>query len=221
MCSDSQDAVSLLVTDDTQRCQVEAYIASIYQRSYGANISCFMPVLMALTGEDGATTAALGLRRASQEALFLETYLDLPIDAALSEHTGQPVQREDLVEVGNFASHTAGGGRLLITALTALLRSNGFKWAVFTATPLLQRSFHRLGIHLVHIADADPARLGDARHEWGRYYDHPPAVMAVEVRQAADALHKILTLESSIESMRGVWRCAGSMIQQHNHSLVA
>lgn len=55
-------------------------------------------------GGAAATKAALGYRRAEAQAMFLETYLDRPIEAELSEIFGRPIPRRNIVEIGNLAS---------------------------------------------------------------------------------------------------------------------
>jgi hypothetical protein len=35
---------------------------------------------------------------------------------------------------------------------------------------------------------ADPMLLGEARHDWGTYYDHAPQVMAGRIRDGATLL---------------------------------
>ena len=62
-------------------------------------------------------------------------------------------------------------------------------WVVFTAVPALRNSFRRIGIPLVTLATADGNRLpAAARAEWGDYYEQAPAVTAVRVRSAFDAV---------------------------------
>ncbi len=96
-------------TGSPERAQVEDYIAAVFARHYGARIRHFKPHLLAMHGEDGRILAALGLRSAASGPLFLETYLDLPVEQRLSAVCGQGVRRGDIVEVGNLASrHPAG-----------------------------------------------------------------------------------------------------------------
>ena len=86
--------------------------------------------------EDGRR-AVLGFRYADQAPLFLEHYLERPVEQLLAARLKRPVDRSRLVEVGNLAVTTAGGGRWLITALTAYLSATGSEWALFTIGPAL------------------------------------------------------------------------------------
>jgi hypothetical protein len=82
-------------------------------------------------GQDGKVLAALGLRSAKDETLFLESYLDKPIENILAEKASRPIDRNRIIEIGSLASSHGGGARALIITLTAYL--SGASWAVFTA----------------------------------------------------------------------------------------
>ena len=144
-----------------------------------------MPCLFGLEGDNGSLHGAVGCRSAATQPLFLEHYLDEPIEDLIAARAGTTVERADVVEVGNLAARGAGLSRLLIVALTRLLAAEGVRWAGFTSTPALINSFRRLGIVLHGLAPADPRRLGvdrdQWRAEWGTYYDAGPQVMVAEV----------------------------------------
>jgi hypothetical protein len=144
-----------------------------------------MPCLYGLEADDGSLHGAVGCRSAATQTLFLEHYLDEPIEDLIAARVGTSVERADVVEVGNLAARGAGMSRLLIVALTRLLATEGVRWVGFTGTPALINSFRRLGIALHGLAPADPRRLGvdrdQWRAEWGSYYDAGPQVMVAEV----------------------------------------
>src|SRR3546814_6178342 len=48
----------------------------------------------------GLTRAALGVRRAGGEPLFLERYLDAPVEQVVSAALGKPTVRESFIEIG-------------------------------------------------------------------------------------------------------------------------
>ena len=56
------------------------------------------------SGPEMGPTAALGFRLAGEERLFLEDYLDDPIERAVSEKIGIRVNRDRIVEIGAHAS---------------------------------------------------------------------------------------------------------------------
>ncbi|MCB1758535.1 MAG: thermostable hemolysin [Gammaproteobacteria bacterium] len=181
------------------RSAVEAFIGNTFQIAHNARIEQYLPTLMALGDGGGEPLAALGLRDADSEKLFLERYLDARVEEVMAAAVGSPVAREELVEVGNFAVGTAGGGRWLITALTAYLQATRWHWTVFTCGPMLQNAFHRLGIELLDLGCADPQRLSaEELQQWGGYYRSGPRVMAANVAQSRQALSLLLEREYAL-----------------------
>lgn len=166
--------------DSADRAELEQFVSTIFQQVYGANIKRFMPHLMSLRDQDDKLTAVCGLRSAAAEAPFLEVYLDQPIEAVLSEHAGFPVERSEIVEVGNFSVAELGMARYLITAINDQLHETSKQWAVFTAVPVLRNAFIKLGMQPEILGDADKSRLpAEQQAEWGSYYEQKPQVMAI------------------------------------------
>ncbi|WP_342116764.1 thermostable hemolysin [Pseudoduganella sp. OTU4001] len=159
------------------RPELEAFIADSFRASYGAEVNHFSEVLLGARDKDGHWIAALGYTPAKLAPLFLEHYLDAPVEAAISAHARSPVDRASIVEVGNLAAHHPGAARSLIVSTTQLLNSLGLRWVVFTATVSLLNSFSRLHLQPHVLAPADPARLPDGGQRWGSYYDTQPKVM--------------------------------------------
>jgi hypothetical protein len=171
-----------------ERRAAEHFISATFRRTYGATLRGFFPLIMALR-LDGRLVAACGLRYASTGPLFLESYLDRPIEALLSSSMGAPVDRSATVEVGNLAVARGGYARQLIISLTLHLKREQADWAVFSAVPALRNSFLRLGVPILQLVAADRRRLPPAqRDEWGTYYDARPFVTAVRVADAHAAL---------------------------------
>ncbi|WP_078118427.1 thermostable hemolysin [Thiosocius teredinicola] len=185
-----------------RRLDAETFVHAAFERAYGAHVQHFMPTLMSLRNDDDTLLAVLGLRIVDRQPLFLEQYLDRPVEQALSAAAGLPVDRASLVEVGNFAVGAIGGGRWLITALTAYLFGTGHTWAVFTCGPELRNAFRRLGVELVDIAPADPGRLSPQECAcWGRYYEQRPRVMAASVAQSYAVLSALFEKECALNSL--------------------
>lgn len=163
------------------RSPLEAFIAARYAEVYGAQLRGFMPRLFSLH-QHGQLIAAFGLRDAAEAPLFLERYLDEPVQAWISRQAGRPQGREHIAEIGNLAGATPGALRSLIPELTRLLHREGFHWLVFTGSAKLCRSFSKLGLPLSVVAPASPERLSaEERVRWGTYYDTAPAVMLGDV----------------------------------------
>lgn len=164
---------------DPARPRVEEFIRRVYDERYGARVRQFAPVLVSLSDgadPDAPVLAAAGYRVATQP-LFLEHYLDVPIEHALAVDAARP-PRERIVEVGHLAAVRAGEGRRLILRLAQHLAGLQVEWVVSTLTEELRHLFTRMGVVPRALGAADPARLGQAAHDWGRYYDHHPVVLA-------------------------------------------
>lgn len=171
-----------------RRDAAEAFIRERFATRYGASVRQFMPTLLQLEDDAGRVHGAVGVRGAAEDVLFLERYLDRPVEAELARRLGSPVGRARIVEVGNLAARGPGHARLLIVALTDLLVAHGFDWVVFTGTPEVLNSFRRLHLSPLPLGEADPARMGDELGDWGSYYDSHPQVMAGDIRAGHERL---------------------------------
>lgn len=174
-----------VAADSPRRDEAEGFIRAVFRRHYDAHVPCFAPNLLLIEEQDRVIAAA-GWRGGNQKPLFLERYLDEPVEQLLERLSGQRLVRERLVEVGHLASEKPGGSLHVILALAQHLARSGYEWVVFTATSELVRIFTRLGLPLLALAAADPARLGDEARDWGRYYDTQPVVVAGRIRLALE-----------------------------------
>jgi hypothetical protein len=159
-----------------QRARVEHFVRAVYRRRFGAHVAGWAPVLVAL--ESGPDIMAAAGYRPAGEPLFLERYLDAPIEECLRVHAGLALARERIVEVGHLAAAHMGAGRWLMPLLGRHLAAAGFEWVVATATHELRRLFGRMGLSPIVLGEADPRRLGPDATHWGTYYAHRPLVVA-------------------------------------------
>lgn len=201
--------VSLISKREAPRQEIERFIQCLFRRAYGARINHFPPHLLSIR-QDGKILAASGMRSAMNATLFLETYLDRPIENIIAEKTSRPIDRNRIIEVGSLASSHAGGARALIITLTAYLSGANYEWAVFTATPQVRNNFTKLGIELIPLAPADQNRLGDSdtQQEWGSYYEQSPMVVACDVRQGYLAVFKALQSGDLFPPAHQLWNGA-------------
>ena len=174
---------------DPGRSAVESFIRRVFEARYGASLTSFAPVLVSLSDDTGIVAAA-GYRRADGGALFLERYLDAPVDALLAQQSAVAPARADIVEVGHLAATKAGEGRRLIAQLGPHLAAQGFQWVVSTLTEELRQLFLRIGVAPLALGQADPRALGDDAAAWGRYYAHRPVVLAGHLPQALRRLQQ-------------------------------
>lgn len=174
-------------TSHPSRAEFEDFIAARFGRAYGARVTHFLPHLLGVRDGLGRWQAAAGYAAAGAGGLFLEQYLDRPVEQMLAAALGRPLARDGIVEVGNLAAASAGSARRLIPQLARHLHRLGYRWVVFTATRALRNSFLRLGLKPLPIARADAARLPDGGASWGAYYEQDPVVMAGRISLGLDA----------------------------------
>jgi hypothetical protein len=174
---------------DPGRPAVESFIRRVFEARYGASLTTFAPVLVSLSDDTGIVAAA-GYRRADGGTLFLERYLDAPVEALLAQQAAASPARADIVEVGHLAAARAGEGRRLILQLGPHLAAQGFQWVVSTLTEELRQLFLRIGVAPLALGQADPRALGDDAAAWGRYYAHRPVVLAGHLPQALRRLQQ-------------------------------
>lgn len=166
--------------DSADRAELERFINDRFRQAYGGETKRFKPYLMSLRDQDDKLIAACGLQSAAAERLFLEFFLDQPIEAALSERTGAPLKRGDIVEIGNFSVEGLDMARYLITAINDQLHFTAKQWAALTAAPSLREACINLGMNPEILADANIDRLPlEDREEWGNYFEQKPQIMVI------------------------------------------
>jgi hypothetical protein len=160
------------------RGELESFVAHAFQDKHGAQIHSFMPDLLGMHNASGELRAVAGCRPAGQEPLFLEQYLDEPVEALLSARLGQPVARREIIEIGNLASNGCRQARHLVSLLPRYLLDRGYTWAIFTATGLVRDVLQSVGAELIELAVADHGKVSTGNDAWGSYYRNDPRVMA-------------------------------------------
>ena len=168
--------------DDPERHLAEAFIRERFHDSYAADVRIFMPCLLGVTDENNRISAVIGFRPAGHEPLFLENYLDLPAEQALSETSGSPVDRQQIVEVGNLASSDSDSFRILLIGLVTLLdRLPDTNWITCTVGDRLYRLLRRTRFFPLVLQQASQQRLSPQLGEWGSYYQSARKVVAGNV----------------------------------------
>ena len=181
---------SLIEHDCATRAVAEKFIGRNFARSFGAHVDAFMPRLFTLQRHDGTVCGAFGLR-STQRRLFIEHYLDRPIEQAIAAAVGTPVERRGIVEVGHFSGAFPGTMRGLILLLVERLHAEGFEWVAFTGTHQLRNSFYRMGLFPLDLGEARIEAIpAESRAAWGRYYEHSPHVLAGRIKDGFAAIER-------------------------------
>ena len=167
------------------------YVRQRYHEAFGAALTPSFSHWMD-RGEDGMAGAALGYRRAGDEPLFLERYLDEPIEALVSSALSRDILRSRIVEIGNFA---AGNALAMLDLWGAAANDLGSasEVAVATLTATLRSMFARIGVPIVVLVPACAQRVGEDPGAWGKYYELDPQVCAGVISQGQQAISEFLT----------------------------
>jgi len=160
-----------------ERTELEAFVRAGFQRRHDASVSTFMPTLLSFRDASGDLRGVIGLRSAGSRPLYLEQYLDQPVERAIAAATGKLVHRSEVVEVGNLAGASCRTAMRMVAALPSYLRSREYRWIVFTATSAVRGILQGFGAPLAELARADGSRVQSGADQWGRYYDTDPRVL--------------------------------------------
>jgi hypothetical protein len=163
---------------DPRRAEAEAFVRARFHRTHGANIVTFMPVLLLKEDSRGRIEAVVGCRRAECDPLFLERYLQLPIEETICARTGARVHRSQIVEVGNFAAANSRVAGTFMSLLAPHFLHRGLTWITFTATDSIRNILASLGGRCADLGPADGAQVADGPDRWGSYYSRDPHVLA-------------------------------------------
>jgi len=169
----------------SSRLAVEAYIAQHFEREYGAQIFSFLPMLITIQCK-AEYSSAMGIRSATQSTLFLEKYLDKPIEEMIQHITKKAFHRHEIVEIGNLVATQRGASQLMFILIAAALIKTNVKWMVFTATPQVSKILARLKFKTIALCEADQKKLQprvSATNQWGKYYKSRPMVLAGDLSQ--------------------------------------
>ena len=178
---------SMVSRHHVQRGALEGYIGDKFRKDHGATIRSFMPYLLTISC-GGNFSAAVGIRPAATEKLFVETYLDAPIEQYVSRVSEKNEGRNGIVEIGNLVATQGGTSQLVFILLTAVLAEAGHQWVAFTATAQVKHLLEKLNFTCHRLAAADPSRLGASAAEWGSYYANSPQVMVIHVGEALEKI---------------------------------
>ena len=160
------------------RVEFEQFVMRAFEREHDAAVRTFMPVLVGCRDRERGLRSVVGLRPATGQTLYLERYLDRPVDEVIGVTSGRDICRDRVVEIGNLAGRNCRASVRLVASLPGLLLSMRFDWVVFTATSTVRGILETLGAPLFELAAAGEAYAAGGIDRWGRYYSTDPRVCA-------------------------------------------
>lgn len=168
------------------RAAVETMVRDVYRSEYGADSPHFPDLMIAVIDATGRPQCTAGFRDHTCR-FFSEQYLNLPAQSLIAAQIGEPVSRDQVVELGPLAAIRPGALLTLLIGFAHIGLGSGYHWGIFTATDRLRRLAQRLGIPLIDLGPALPGNIANAA-AWGSYYDHDPRVCAVDGQAARQRL---------------------------------
>jgi hypothetical protein len=181
-----------------ERQRVEDFIEATYRKAFSAKIQRHFPTLISAQDESGQILAAAGFRFAQHDQLYLESYLDEPIEASCRAR-GINVRRREIAEIGNLSSAGRGASIFLFLALASHLEQRGVKIAAATATRRLRRMFQTVKFESVELGEAGASHVAEGA-AWGAYYEHDPIVLAGEVKIGRENLQRLYADQPALVS---------------------
>jgi hypothetical protein len=170
--------VALCRRADPRRAEAEAYVRARFHKTHGAQVVTFMPTFLLMQNAGGCIEAVLGFQRAEDSPLYLERYLDRPIEQMIASRTGARVRRSRIVEIGNFAATDSRAAGTFMSFLAPHFLACDATWIAFTATSSIRKILASLGAGCTDLGAADASLAANGPDQWGRYYSHAPRVMA-------------------------------------------
>jgi len=178
-------------------------IQTQYQKHFHCQLQHSLPYSLSRLsreeGKDSQILACTGYQPAAEGPLFLEQYLDEPVEDCLQRLTHKPVSREQIVEIGGFAVSHKRHALPFMLQLAPTLADFGFKTVVCTVTRPMQGCLRKLGIVSTLLADANPSRVDISNNAWGTYYDSKPVVLAGDIGINIARIWPLIALLSSPE----------------------
>jgi len=166
--------------------EVRQFVTRRYQEAFDASINVGFPEMVWVCDHEHQLIAAVGLRSAHNNELFLEQYTADRIDNILQ----QP--REKIVEIGNLVSRNRSATVALFCAVALVLERRGVSHAVATGTELLEKRFGQLGMRVARLCPARLSQIADRGEHWGQYYNCKPNVLSGSVSACANHLRNRL-----------------------------
>ena len=177
------------VVDYFERKEIEEYISLKYREKHNATLTHFSSTLFLGTSED-QMQVAIGIEHLKTHKAFLEQYLEQPIERSLQNITQQHVSRSKIVEIGNLASENMEYAKMIVAFLVFYLSLDGAEWAVCTGTIAVRYVLQQMGLHFHVLEKANPDVLGEAKKQWGNYYEQKPLVLAINVAESLSVTQK-------------------------------
>lgn len=170
--------------------ELEQFVSTCFRGAFEADVHSHLPYFLSAYS-DTTLTATLGFQPVPEDKpIFIEQYLDCPVEQAILIKAHRAVSRHKVVELGSLSSAKKGFSELVFILIAAILYEAGYEWVVFTATKQVQQLINKLGLSTVELCNADPTKLYDKSQSWGHYYESNPKVLAGDLHYGMTVLRQ-------------------------------
>ena len=179
--------------NDASRHELEAAIYTGFAHAFGADLHEFYPLLSQLSYR--RSRCFLGVRLAANAPLFVEQYLQQPLEL----HLGKQVKRSEIAELGNLYStgRMATLGHFII--LTEALLQHSIHHLVFTATQQVRSLLSLCQVEAQIISNAN-GNIASAK-DYGSYYQCVPKVCVVNLRHAQQVIQSTALYKHALHEL--------------------
>ncbi|MBL4681474.1 MAG: thermostable hemolysin [Pseudomonadales bacterium] len=167
---------------------VNKLISKAYAKHFQCDLRHFLPSSFSLVSSN-EVVACTGFQSADHSELFLEQYLDKPIEQALSIAMDSSIERKDIVEIGGFAVTSSNHALSFMLQLAPAFQNLGFRYAVCTVTYPVRKYLKNLGLDTVFLGDATPDMVDTSDNAWGSYYRLKPVILGGNINAAVQKIY--------------------------------
>ena len=169
--------IEIVSVNSPARVEVEQFIVRAYRKHFNAQLSHFFPMILTIRKiKDNSLIATVGIRKALNDNLFSECYLDESIEQTIAKLESTLTTRGKIAELGNFVVKDRKDIKKVIPILGQFIKTLNVDWVIYTLTRPIKTYFYKLGIELSYIKQADISKVNGAAKNWGSYYKFKPAV---------------------------------------------
>lgn len=180
-----RNGVHLTSEKDTLYAELCEFTRNQFNRRFSCDLTVFYPDILSFW-RHGELKAVVGIRGAQGVHLFLERYLEAPVEVCIPAPS-----RQQIVEVGGFAAVDRTSALPLMRTTAEKLLEMGYEQVVCTANKPIRACLARLNIPFVQLAEASEQKLGDAADNWGTYYKSLPLVLSGSIEAGNQAMTRL------------------------------
>lgn len=172
------------------------FVRATYSKHFDCDLAFFFPHMIVmfnrthvhLVGHPGYDIVGAVGYQVADLPLFLEQYLERPVEAEIGALTGHQPNRASLVEVGGFAVSSREHAMPLMLALAEQLDGLGLETVVCTASGPIRCCMAKAGLQTTVFGEAQPDKVDTSKNAWGRYYDTRPKLVFGDISEGRSRL---------------------------------